>query len=87
MKYKIMDMFGNRLFPNKVFESFESGWSYIYDHVKDEEEHQDLFVVDLKEKEKGEISSNSFDVVDWDRVDNLTDKEVDQVLELLKDIK
>ena len=86
-RYKIMDMCGNRLFPNKLFRSFEDGWSYIDEHVKDEEQHQDLFVVDSKEKEKGEISDNSFDVVDWDRVNNLTNKEVNQVLDLLKDIK
>lgn len=87
MKYKIIDICGNRLFPNKIFKSFECGWAYIYEHVKNEKEYEELLVVDSKEKERGEILNNPFDFVDWDRVDNLTNKEVNQLLELLKDIK
>jgi hypothetical protein len=36
---------------------------------------------------KKKISSNSFDIVDWDRVNNLTNEEVNIVHDLLKDIK
>ena len=86
-RYKIVDQVGNRLFPDKIFLTFEDAWAYIDEHIKDTEMHQDLFVVNSKDIEKGQISDNSFDIVDWDKVNNLTDKEVDIVYNLLKDIK
>lgn len=44
MNYIIKDWAGNRLFPTETFKTFDDGWHYIYEHVDDEEEHQDLFV-------------------------------------------
>ena len=87
-RYKVLDQVGNRLFPNKIFLTFEDAWAYIDEHVKDTEIHQDLFVVDSKEIEKGQsVTPPIFDIVDWDKVNNLTDKEVDIIYDLLKDIK
>jgi len=54
-KYKIVDWMNNRIFPNKVFETFEDGWDYIYKKFDNEEDHQEYFVVNVNEKERGQI--------------------------------
>jgi len=54
-KYKIVDWMNNRIFPNKVFKTFEDGWEYIYNKFDNEEDHQEYFVVDINEKERGQI--------------------------------
>ena len=54
-QYKIVDWMNNRIFPNKVFKSFEDGWEYIYKKFDNEEDHQEYFVVDINEKERGQI--------------------------------
>jgi len=52
-KYKIVDWMNNRMFPNKVFKTFEDGWEYIYKKFDNEEDYQEYFVVDVNEKERG----------------------------------
>jgi len=47
-KYKIVDWMNNRIFPNKIFKTFEDGWEYIYDKFPNEEDHQEYFVVNIK---------------------------------------
>ena len=44
-KYKIVDWMSNRIFPNKIFKTFEDGWEYIYDKFPNEEDHQEYYVV------------------------------------------
>jgi len=51
-KYKIVDWMNNRIFPNKIFKSFEDGWEYIYNKFDNQEDHQEYFVVDINEKER-----------------------------------
>lgn len=44
--YEIKDWMNNLLFDGKTFESFQDGWSFIYDNVKDENDaYDDLFVL------------------------------------------
>ena len=45
-KYKIVDWMNNRIFPDKIFKSFEDGWEYIY------KDHQEYYVVDVNQKER-----------------------------------
>ena len=48
-KYKIVDWMNNRIFPNKIFKTFEDGWEYIYNKFPNEEDHQEYFVVNLND--------------------------------------
>lgn len=51
----IVDWGGNRIFPQKEFNSFDDGWHYIYENVdnslyeetdnEDDNEYQDIFVI------------------------------------------
>ena len=52
-KFKIVDWMNNRLFPNKVFKTFEDGWDFIYKKFPNEEDLSDYFVVDINQKERG----------------------------------
>jgi len=54
-QFKIVDWMNNRIFPDKAFSSFEHGWEYIYSKFDNEEDHQEYFVVDINEKESGQI--------------------------------
>jgi len=54
-KFKIVDWMNNRIFPDKAFTSFEHGWEYIYKKFDNEEDHQEYFVVDINQKERGQI--------------------------------
>jgi len=49
----INDWAGNRLFPDKIFDTFEGGWEFIYDNVSEEYEgdgtYDDLYVEPLKD--------------------------------------
>ena len=54
-QFKIVDWMNNRIFPDKAFSSFEHGWDYIYSKFDNEEDHQEYFVVDINEKESGQI--------------------------------
>jgi hypothetical protein len=51
-KWIIQDWAGNHLFTDKVFDSFEDGWDFIYENVKEETEddgtYDDYFVVELE---------------------------------------
>tara|TARA_R100001440_G_scaffold65666_1_gene86573 strand:- start:329 stop:517 length:189 start_codon:yes stop_codon:yes gene_type:complete len=51
-KYKIVDWMNNRLFPNKVFKTFQDGWDYIYIKFPNEEDLSDYYVVNVNQKEK-----------------------------------
>ena len=55
MKFKIVDWMNNRMFPDKVFNTFEDGWEFIYEKIHNEEDHQEYYVLDEKQKERGEI--------------------------------
>jgi hypothetical protein len=48
-KYKIVDWMNNRIFPNKIFKTFEDGWEYIYNKFPNEEDHQEYYVVNLND--------------------------------------
>jgi len=54
-KFKIVDWMNNRIFPDKAFSSFEHGWEYIYSKFDNEEDHQEYYVVDINQKERGQI--------------------------------
>ncbi len=54
-KFKIVDWMNNRIFPDKAFTSFEHGWEYIYSKFDNEEDHQEYYVVDINQKERGQI--------------------------------
>lgn len=53
--YIIEDWAGNRMFPDKEFETFEDGWEYVYEHVdnseydqtdnEDDNVYQDIYVI------------------------------------------
>ena len=55
----IQDWAGNRMFPDKTFESFEDGWRFVYENVDnskfdlsgndDDDEFQDIYVVEVTE--------------------------------------
>jgi|TARA_R100000482_G_C5013581_1_gene96700 hypothetical protein len=55
MKFKIVDWMNNRMFPDKVFNTFEDGWEFIYEKIHNEEDHQEYYVVDEKQKDRGEL--------------------------------
>lgn len=38
MKYIIKDWAGNTLFKGKTFDTYEDGWNFIYENVKEEVE-------------------------------------------------
>lgn len=42
-KFIIQDWAGNRLFPNKEFNSFDEGWAFIDANVEEETENDDTF--------------------------------------------
>ncbi len=54
--YIIIDWAGNRLFKDKVFNSFDEGWEFIYANVdnskyeetqnEDDNEHQEYYVIE-----------------------------------------
>lgn len=50
--FYIIDWVGNHLFQDEIFESFEEGWNFIYENVKEENEddgtYDDYFVVEQK---------------------------------------
>jgi hypothetical protein len=66
--------------------TYENKYDYTDKEIEDlrNQEKRDKKRYKIKKKQ---ISNNSFDIVDWDRVNNLTDEEVDIVYDLLKDIK
>ena len=66
--------------------TYENKYDYTDKEIEDlrNQEKRDKKRYKIKKKQ---ISNNSFDIVDWDRVNNLTDDEVDIVYDLLKDIK
>ena len=53
--YIIEDWAGNRIFPDKEFETYDDGWAYIYENIdnsksdqsgnEDEDEYQEYFVI------------------------------------------
>jgi len=55
-RFIIQDWAGNRMFPNETFDSFDSGWCFIYENVdntkydesNDENDnvYQDIFVIE-----------------------------------------
>lgn len=55
----IQDWAGNRMFPDKTFESFEDGWEFVYENVDnskfdlsgddDDSVFQDIYVVEAKD--------------------------------------
>ena len=51
-KYKIVDWMNNRIFPDKIFKSFEHGWEYIYSKFDNNEDHQEYYVVNVNQKER-----------------------------------
>ena len=58
LQYAIKDWAGNRMFPNKTFDSFEEGWEFIHENVdnsaydksgkENDNVYQDIYVVPEK---------------------------------------
>ncbi len=46
--FKIEDWAGNRMWPDKTFNTFEDGWEHIRTNVKDENDWQEYYVVPNK---------------------------------------
>ena len=48
--FKIEDWAGNTMFNGKTFDSFDDGWAYIYENIKEETEgdgtYDDVFVIE-----------------------------------------
>ena len=51
-KYKIIDWACNRIFPDKVFNSFLDAWDYLYNKFPSDEDLQEFYVVNVNHKEK-----------------------------------
>ena len=51
-EYKIVDWMNNRLFPNKVFKTFQDGWDFIYLKFPNKEDLSDYYVVNVNNKER-----------------------------------
>lgn len=59
VSFIIQDWAGNRMFPDKTFESFEDGWEFVYENVDnskfdlsgddDDSVFQDIYVVEAKD--------------------------------------
>jgi len=51
-KFIIEDWAGNVMFHGKEFDTFEDGWDYIYENIKEEFEgdgtYDDVFVIEKK---------------------------------------
>jgi len=45
--YIIKDWADNTCFKGIKFNSFEEAWGYIYEHVNNEEDYQEYFVVEV----------------------------------------
>ena len=50
-KYIIQDWMSNHLFKDHTFTSFESGWDFIYENIKEEYEddgtYDDYYVIEI----------------------------------------
>lgn len=46
-KWVIQDWMGNRMFPDKTFETFEDGWEFIREQFPEEGDWEELYVVEL----------------------------------------
>lgn len=44
MKYHVEDWAGNRMFPEKEFDTFDDGWAYVMANCP-ENDWQDIYVV------------------------------------------
>lgn len=49
--YGIYDWANNRLFPDKKFRTFETGWDYIMEQFPNEEDLGDYQVLKIKDME------------------------------------
>lgn len=58
MKYIIQDWAGNRMFPDKQFDSFDDGWCFLYEEIpklypnlsekEEDDQLSEYFVIPLK---------------------------------------
>lgn len=50
-KYIIQDWMSNHLFKNHIFITFEEGWDFIYENIKEEYEgdgtYDDYYIVEI----------------------------------------
>lgn len=50
MKYEIRDWMNNLMFGGKEFDSYEEGWSFIYENIEEEYEgdgtYDDVYVLE-----------------------------------------
>jgi len=58
VRYIVIDWADNVMFGGKKFKSFDDGWSYVYDHME-EEELDDVYVVLLSDAIKKDIKLNN----------------------------
>lgn len=53
MAFIVEDWAGNRIFPDKEFETFEDGWDHIYENIQEETEddgtYDDYFVIEKED--------------------------------------
>lgn len=42
----IQDWAGNRLFPDRTFDSFEDGWEFVRSQFPDETDWEDIYVIE-----------------------------------------
>lgn len=47
-QFIIKDWANNEIAPGETFESFEDGWSWIYENIQDEEMFQDLYIEEVE---------------------------------------
>jgi len=71
---------------NKTMKKEDKYYTYENKFDYTDKEIEKLRNQEKKDKKRYKIKE-TFDIVDWDRVNNLTNEEVDIVHDLLKDIK
>ena len=71
---------------NVIFSEIDLTYTYENKFDYTDKEIKKLRNQEKKDKKRYKIKE-TFDIVDWDRVNNLTNEEVDIVHDLLKDIK
>jgi|TARA_R100000084_G_scaffold88257_1_gene42448 hypothetical protein len=89
---RIYDIIRLTMGENKTMKKEDKYYTYENKYDYTDKEIEKLRNQEKRDKKrykikKKKISSNSFDIVDWDRVNNLTNEEVNIVHDLLKDIK
>ena len=54
-QYKIIDWASNRIFPDKIFDTFLDAWDYLLQKFPSDEDLQEFYVVDINHEERNYI--------------------------------